>query len=149
MEELDQSALVERYQNLTDEELLRLVDRRAELVSMAQLALDQEAGRRRARLELLRRTQAVASAEADLRATLRVSRSIRCTKCAAEMKEGFVLDSTYGGRLVSRWVSGKPEESFWTGLKVEGREQLVVQTFRCVACGYLESYANEACARDA
>jgi len=59
------------------------------------------------------------------------------------MQQGFILDATHGARLVARWVAGKPESSFWTGTKVEGREQHFIQSFRCVACGYLESYASE------
>jgi hypothetical protein len=38
-----------------------------------------------------------------------------CPKCQGEMEQGFVLDTTYGGRLVSHWSSGQPKESFWTG----------------------------------
>jgi hypothetical protein len=59
------------------------------------------------------------------------------------MQEGFILDVTHGARLVSHWVAGKPEASFWTGAKVKGREQHSIQSFRCVGCGYLESYARE------
>jgi hypothetical protein len=143
MEELDHSALSERYRSLTDEELLRLVDRRAELVPVAQLALDQEARRRRAWLEPLRQARSRGKIADDVRLDSHVSKSIRCHRCDREMKEGFILDATHGARLVSRWVSGKPEASFWTGTKVDGREQYFVQAFRCVACGYLESYANE------
>jgi hypothetical protein len=61
------------------------------------------------------------------------------------MQEGFIFDAiSHGAQRVSRWVAGKPEAaSFWTGTKIEGREQHFVQSFRCVACGYLESYARE------
>ena len=46
-----------------------------------------------------------------------------CTKCGGEMDEGFVLDNTYGGRLQSGWVEGKPKRSFWVGIQLTGREQ--------------------------
>ena len=61
-----------------------------------------------------------------------------------EMQEGFILGLAHGGaRTISRWIAGKPEASFWTGAKSEGREQHLIQSFRCVGCGYLESYARE------
>jgi predicted nucleic-acid-binding Zn-ribbon protein len=67
-----------------------------------------------------------------------------CAKCGGEMEEGFVLDYTYGGRLQSGWVEGEPERSLWRGIKLRGKEQLPVFTFRCSRCGYLESYAPSA-----
>jgi hypothetical protein len=61
------------------------------------------------------------------------------------MSEGFVLDRGHGNATaVQKWVEGEPERSFWTGLKTRGREMLVVSTWRCDRCGYLESYATEA-----
>jgi len=73
-----------------------------------------------------------------------MSTSTKCPKCEGEMQEGFIFDAiSHGARRVSRWVAGKPEASFWTGTKIEGREQHFIQSFRCAACGYLESYARE------
>ncbi len=61
------------------------------------------------------------------------------------MQEGFILDVSEGDRLVSSWVGGKPEASFWAlGAKIKGKEQYPIQSFRCTKCGYLESYAKEA-----
>ena len=60
------------------------------------------------------------------------------------MEEGFLLDNTHGGNLQSQWVEGPPERSRWTGLKVKGKERVPVTTFRCLQCGYLESYARMA-----
>jgi hypothetical protein len=67
-----------------------------------------------------------------------------CMKCGATMEEGFVLDYTHGARLQSKWVEGTPERSIWTGIKVKGKDQLPIVTFRCARCGYLESYAPPA-----
>ncbi len=68
--------------------------------------------------------------------------SIRaCVKCGGEMDEGFILDNTYGARLQSEWIEGEPERSRWVGIKVKGKEQLPVVSFRCSRCGFLESYA--------
>lgn len=65
-----------------------------------------------------------------------------CPKCRGVMEEGFIKDESYGMSYASLWVEGAPETSFWTGTKTKGKEQLVVRTFRCTNCGYLESYAK-------
>jgi hypothetical protein len=44
----------------------------------------------------------------------------------------------------SAWIDGAPEPSFWSGLKLKGHQRLPVTTYRCSACGYLESYAPPA-----
>ena len=69
-----------------------------------------------------------------------------CPKCNATMEEGFIVDRTYGKSqpMVETWVEGAPEISFWTGLKMRGKEKLEVATYRCEGCGYLESYALKA-----
>ncbi len=66
-----------------------------------------------------------------------------CPDCRGIMIEGFIIDLTYGGQLVPRWVRGKPETSMWTGVKSRGKECYSVATYRCVQCGYLRSYATE------
>jgi hypothetical protein len=58
------------------------------------------------------------------------------------MAEGFVLDKTHGGAGVSSWVDGVPVSSAWTGVNLKGREQLLIATWRCGRCGFLESYAT-------
>ncbi len=65
-----------------------------------------------------------------------------CPKCEGEMEQGFVLDNTNGGRLVSHWSSGQPKESFWTGTKLSQEKQIPIGTFRCKGCGFLESFAR-------
>ena len=68
--------------------------------------------------------------------------SIECPKCNAVMEEGFIMDLVYGNaKTVSQWVEGEPERSFWTGLKTNDRDKFQVATYRCIRCGYLESYA--------
>jgi hypothetical protein len=59
------------------------------------------------------------------------------------MEEGFIVDVSQANQLQSQWVQGKPEKSFWTGIKTKGRSRRLVTTFRCVRCGFLESYATE------
>jgi hypothetical protein len=60
------------------------------------------------------------------------------------MDAGFLLDKSYSDSYFSstEWAEGAPESSFWSGLKVKGRERYPVTTFRCDRCGYLESYAR-------
>jgi hypothetical protein len=57
------------------------------------------------------------------------------------MEQGFVMDNTHGGRLVSQWAAGQPEISFWQGTKMPEEKLIPIGTFRCSSCGYLESYA--------
>lgn len=70
-----------------------------------------------------------------------MSNAPECPKCKGEMEEGFTLDVTHGSRLVSGWVAGAPERSFWVGIKVKGKRHKSITTWRCKSCGYLESYA--------
>ncbi len=57
------------------------------------------------------------------------------------MEQGFIVDCTEGGKVVSHWLAGKPEFGYFGGLKTRERVQHPVTTFRCQKCGYLESYA--------
>ena len=52
-----------------------------------------------------------------------------------------MVDHTHGGRLQAAWVEGKPQRSFWTGLKIKDGTTHPIATFRCERCGYLESFA--------
>jgi hypothetical protein len=65
----------------------------------------------------------------------------RCPDCGVAMVEGFILDMTYGGQLVPRWLKGHPERSMWTGVKTKNKECRSVETYRCPKCGLLRSYA--------
>jgi hypothetical protein len=58
------------------------------------------------------------------------------------MVAGFTIDVGYGKTAVPKWAEGEAESSFWaSGLKLRGKQQLPVTTYRCRGCGYLESYA--------
>jgi hypothetical protein len=67
----------------------------------------------------------------------------RCPKCKSEMTQGFVMDNTYGARLVSQWAEGMPQKSFWTGTKSPPEKLIPIGTFRCQSCGFLEAYARD------
>jgi hypothetical protein len=68
-------------------------------------------------------------------------RSLTCPRCNGGMEQGFQIDIGYGSKSVPKWVAGEPQRSFWAGLKLGGKDQLEVLTYRCRSCGYLESYA--------
>jgi hypothetical protein len=68
--------------------------------------------------------------------------SAKCPKCSGLMEQGFVLDNTQGGSIVSHWAKGAPVKSLWFGTK-RSDAQLPVGTFRCSSCGYLEAYARQ------
>ncbi len=67
----------------------------------------------------------------------------RCPKCNGAMEQGFILDMTHGGRLVSQWAAGTPRKSWWSGTKLPEEDLIPVAAFRCASCGYLECYARE------
>ena len=61
----------------------------------------------------------------------------KCSKCGGEIEEGMVADKSYGPFM------DKPEwgkKIFFLGTALEDAKD--VKTFRCKACGYLESYAK-------
>ena len=66
-----------------------------------------------------------------------------CPRCTGSMEPGYVLEESYGKRGPAKWIQGAPEFSGWTGLKLSGRQQIKITTYRCRSCGYLESYAPE------
>lgn len=74
---------------------------------------------------------------------------IECIRCHAQMEDGYLVDVTDSGPRQQSWFPGKPEPSFWTGLKGLNKDQRIpVTTRRCPNCGYLESYALKQPSRD-
>ena len=65
-----------------------------------------------------------------------------CPKCHNSMEVGFIVDHSHAYRLVSRWMPGPAKLAFWGGLKIVRAELMSTRTFRCIACGFLESYAK-------
>ena len=66
----------------------------------------------------------------------------RCPKCNGTMVQGFIFEIDGPMRKVSTWVEGAPEKSFWQSAKVQADKCVPVGSFRCSACGFLESYAR-------
>ena len=51
------------------------------------------------------------------------------------MEPGYIVDVMYGhgNAAVPKWVAGEPQRSISTGIKLRGKEQLPVATYRCVS----------------
>jgi predicted nucleic-acid-binding Zn-ribbon protein len=64
-----------------------------------------------------------------------------CPKCQHPMAQGFIDKRIPEPNYISQWVEGKPERSFWKGLKVSPEKSYPITTYRCVSCGFLEAYA--------
>ncbi len=71
--------------------------------------------------------------------------AIQCPKCKGGMVQGFIID-WQGSKFsrVSTWVEGAPGKPGWFGTCVPAPEEkcIPVGTFRCLVCGFLESYAR-------
>jgi hypothetical protein len=66
-----------------------------------------------------------------------------CPKCGAAMTRGFVVDHNMGAATVGLWVEGEPMHSRWgNGVRTPRESSIPVATFRCVGCGFLQSYAR-------
>lgn len=70
--------------------------------------------------------------------------SLTCPKCQGTMVQGFIADFADMGQNanVSIWVEGPPQMSLLFGAKTPKDKRIPIGTFRCAACGYLESYAR-------
>ena len=71
---------------------------------------------------------------------------LTCVKCGGSMQQGFVIDCTYGGNVVSQWAPGAPQLSFFGRLNLSSikrpRGTLPLAAFRCETCGFVEYYAG-------
>ncbi len=72
-----------------------------------------------------------------------MSEQLKCPKCNGRMEQGFVLDNTYGAKMISHWVPGAPQKSFWMGTKAPKAKAIPIGVFRCSSCGFLEQYAEQ------
>jgi hypothetical protein len=67
----------------------------------------------------------------------------KCLRCGKQMELGFIPGEIRKAVIVTRWVAGQPEPSFWRHTKIKGKEQRAIISYRCPGCGLLESYATE------
>ena len=69
----------------------------------------------------------------------------RCPKCNGGMVQGFTCGREGPNRILSTWEEGVPEKVGWLFRqirKVPPYKSVPVAIFRCLACGFLESYAR-------
>lgn len=70
---------------------------------------------------------------------------ISCLRCEGEMQKGFLLDHSDAMHYAGQWVKGPAVKSEWNfGTVKVPAESFEITTYRCVVCGYLESYAKSA-----
>lgn len=70
-----------------------------------------------------------------------MEKPIDCIRCRTQMELGCIVSLGHNGYAREQWYPGEPEPSFWMGLKLKKGLAVVVTTYRCPSCGYLESYA--------
>jgi len=67
---------------------------------------------------------------------------LTCPKCKGDMEQGYVVDYNLAAPMQSKWIPGEPDTSFWSANTIDKKKLVPVSTFRCINCGYLESYAK-------
>jgi len=69
--------------------------------------------------------------------------SMNCLRCKGDMEQGFLLDHSHNSNFAGKWVKGSPERSTLSDAAVKTPVHTKeIVTYRCTACGYLESYAH-------
>ena len=69
---------------------------------------------------------------------------LTCPKCSQAMARGFIPEFSSHSTSLMSWVQGEPQYSFWAaGVKIDPDQMIRVVTYRCVGCGFLESYARQ------
>ena len=72
-----------------------------------------------------------------------------CPRCGGGLEFGHIVDhvhvtSSLERSVQARWTAGAVKKAPWRSEEIPQPVQyLQVDTYRCKACGYLESYANE------
>jgi hypothetical protein len=72
-----------------------------------------------------------------------------CPDCGSAMEEGFLRDMSYGGQFEGHWHRGRAEPFLLLGLfktnqpKIDKNKLLKIESYRCMKCGLLKSYARE------
>ncbi|MEI8372246.1 MAG: hypothetical protein WCJ35_05335 [Planctomycetota bacterium] len=67
----------------------------------------------------------------------------KCLRCGGDMQEGYIADRVAGWYDPTKWFEGKLVTGFLGGIQKAKSKPLLVRTWRCVQCGYLESYADK------
>ena len=67
--------------------------------------------------------------------------SVNCAKCGTAMELGYVPDRNLGWYDPPKWFPGPLRIAALRGVAKSKSTPLYVVSYRCPACGYLESYA--------
>ena len=67
----------------------------------------------------------------------------KCLRCGGDMQQGYIADRTAAGYDPVKWFAGKLATGFLGGIEKPQGKPLLVSTYRCLQCGYLESYAGK------
>jgi len=67
--------------------------------------------------------------------------NLTCPKCAGAMEPGVVADIGHGVVLPSSWQRDT-ERNLFGSLKYWRVKRIQITAYRCMKCGYLESYAK-------
>jgi len=71
------------------------------------------------------------------------STSPKCVRCDKPMVEGYLAGPWMSQpRQIQTWVKGRPMTPADFSIKGKGAKPLVITSWRCAACGLLESYAK-------
>ena len=89
------------------------------------------------------RPEALEIAKAEIGRRGLTIESVTCAKCSGVMEEGFIPDfGHYEYVRLLKWIEGKPEKSFWKGMKVDEELGATLSAYRCRECGYIELYGK-------
>jgi hypothetical protein len=67
----------------------------------------------------------------------------KCVRCDGDMQEGYLVDRNGGWYEPTKWFEGELKLGRLGGVAKSEHKPVIVTTYRCVQCGYLESYARE------
>ena len=68
-----------------------------------------------------------------------------CPACRVPMEVGFVRDDTaHSQSTPAEWVEGRPERTWFIGLKVKDHDRYEIESWRCPRCGALQDFARKA-----
>jgi len=59
------------------------------------------------------------------------------------MEQGLIADHTHHGVVRQSWLAGETSKGWLGGEKMPKGSAVMVTTWRCESCGYLESYATK------
>jgi hypothetical protein len=65
----------------------------------------------------------------------------KCLRCGGAMQQGYIVDRVSGWYDPTKWFEGELVIGKLGGIKKAKSKPFLVSTYRCVQCGYLESYA--------